>query len=255
MMSSDSPTGKIIFSRKPMIGISTRFDLNNNYFYLNREYSEAVQTAGGIPYHFGLIPDIEYIREALAHLNGIILPGGSDIDPLRFNEEPRPGLGTVLPLRDETDLQILAEAEKLNLPVLGICYGMQILNVFRGGSIFQDIEREIPQALNHQQGAPRERLSHNIFIEQETILFDLAKETGALVNSHHHQSINQLGKNLKISARAADGVIEAIEDVRENRFNLGVQWHPEVNHRNDELSKSIFAEFVRRARNHRNSYR
>ena len=132
----------------------------------------------------------------------------------------------------------------MNVPVLGICYGMQLLNVFRGGGIVQDIERERPNSLNHQQGEPRERLSHWIAIAENSLLFDSKRKNRVLVNSHHHQAIDRIGENLLVSATATDGIIEAIEDSRPGRFNLGVQWHPEICFRSDPLSKIIFEKFI-----------
>lgn len=231
-------------NKKPLIGISLRFNNSNRHLYLPSDYSEAVESAGGLPVHISLLPNGDYPKNILNLIDGILLPGGGDIDPLRYGEEPRPGLGAVSPLRDENDLILLNLAEDANVPVLGICYGMQILNVFRGGGVIQDIEKEKPSSLNHQQGEPRERLSHWISISENSLLFDERRNNKVLVNSHHHQAIGRVGDNLFVSATATDGIAEAIEDTRPGRFNLGVQWHPEICFRTDELSKTIFEKFV-----------
>lgn len=235
---------KNITNKKPLIGISLRFSMANRHLYLPAEYAEAIEWAGGVPVHLGLLPEKDYLDNILDVIDGVLLPGGGDIDPLRYGEEPKPGLGTVSPLRDESDLILLNLAEEKNVPVLGICYGMQILNVFRGGGIIQDIEREKPDSLSHQQGEPRERRSHWITLSQNSLLFDSETKNKVLVNSHHHQAVNRLGENLFASAEAADGIIEAIEDSRPGRFNLGVQWHPEICFHADELSRAIFGKFV-----------
>ncbi|HEX8396201.1 MAG TPA: gamma-glutamyl-gamma-aminobutyrate hydrolase family protein [Pyrinomonadaceae bacterium] len=231
-------------NKKPLIGISMRFGISNRHLHLPSDYAEAIDCAGGVPVHLSLLPNKDYLKNVLNLLDGILLPGGGDIDPLRYGEEPKPGLGAVSPLRDENDLILLKLAEEMNVPVLGICYGMQLLNVFRGGGIIQDIERERPNSLNHQQGDPRERLSHWITIAESSLLFDSKLKNRVLVNSHHHQAVSQIGENLFVSATATDGIIEAIEDSRPGRFNLGVQWHPEICFRSDEMSKSIFDKFV-----------
>ena len=231
---------------KPRIGITMRLEMDTRRFYLGRDYSEAIEALGAIPFHLSLIPDEEYIAEALKNLDGILLPGSdTDVDPIYFGEEPHPKLKKIIPEKEKTDFLVLAQAEKLKTPILGICFGMQALNVARGGSVFQDIESQIPNALKHEQGIPLERNSHTIEIENESLLANLAKnKTGARVNSHHHQSIKAIGENLKATAWAKDGVIECIEDTRADRFVLGVQWHPELSWKTDELSRNIFETFI-----------
>lgn len=240
----------------PKIGLTTRLELETNRFYLGRHYSEAVEYFGAIPFHLGLIPKRRYISESMKHLDGVLLPGSdTDVDPAFFGEEPHRKLKKVIREKDETDLLVLDEAEKLKIPVLAICYGCQSLNVSRGGSLFQDIESQIENSLKHEQGIPLERNSHRIKIEEESLLMRLITNgkrkclnadlrNKFFVNSHHHQSIKNVGKNLKVSARANDSVIECIEDTREDRFVLGVQWHPELSWKIDFLSKRIFEKFV-----------
>ncbi|HEX8118088.1 MAG TPA: gamma-glutamyl-gamma-aminobutyrate hydrolase family protein, partial [Pyrinomonadaceae bacterium] len=150
---------------KPFIGITMRHELETERFYLARYYGEAVAGAGGVPVHIPLIPDPELIKAFVERLDGVLLPGSaSDVDPLRYGREPHTKLGQVHPLKDETDLLILKEVEERRLPLLAICFGMQVWNVYRGGSLIQDIASEVPKALKHEQGAPRERPSHHVNI-------------------------------------------------------------------------------------------
>lgn len=226
-----------------------RLELETNRFYLGRYYSEALQHSGALPIHISLIPKREYIFEVLKNVDGILLPGSnSDIDPSYYSEEPIPKLKTVIPEKDETDRLVLEAAEKLNLPVLAICYGMQALNVYNGGSLIQDIETQVENPYKHQQGIPLNRLSHGITVKKRskisTFISKLNLEEDVKVNSHHHQSVNKIGKNLEITAWANDGVVECIEGTDKNRFILGVQWHPEISFEKDRLSKQIFMEFV-----------
>ena len=228
-----------------------RLELETRRFYLGRDYCEALEAFGAIPFHILLIPDAEYIAQALENLDGILLPGcNSDVDPLLYGEEPHPKLGSVIPEKDETDLLVLAETEKLKMPVLAICFGMQILNVFRGGTLYQDIESQIPNCLKHEQGIPQARDSHSLKIAEESFIMRLITNTDlkdkVKVNSSHHQAVKDLGNNLKSTAWAKDEVIECIEDVREDSFNIGVQWHPELSWKTDDLSKKIFETFVER---------
>ena len=234
---------------KPSIGISMRFNLSSDYFYLSGKYAEAVESFGGIPFHLGLIPKKEYLHSALEVLDGLLLPGGGDIDPIRFGAEPKPGLGNVSPLRDEFDWLLLEEAERRSLPVLGICYGMQMLNVFRGGSLIQDIGREVPNALEHEQNEPRSRPSHRIFFEENSRLRQLADNLEFVaVNSHHHQAVKKIGENLNVVAKTSDGIVEALEDIREDKFAIGVEWHPELNYLDDRFALNIFKSFISAAK-------
>jgi putative glutamine amidotransferase len=244
----------------PKIGLTTRLELNSDRFYLGRHYSEALENFGALPLHIGLIPKRKYISETLKFLDGVLLPGSdTDVDPLIYGEEPHKNLKKVVKEKDETDLLVLEEAEKLRMPILAICYGCQVLNVSRGGTLYQDIEHQIDNAFKHEQGIPLERNSHSISITKESRLArlitaknetanELENETKVLVNSHHHQSIKQIGKNLFVTARANDSVVECIEDTRSDRFVMGVQWHPELSWRTDFLSKKIFEKFSEECR-------
>ena len=235
--------------RRPFIGITMRHELESERFYLARHYGEAVVASGGVPLHLPLIPDPEVVGAFVSRLDGVLLPGSaSDVDPLRYGQEPHPRLGDVHPLKDETDLLVLKEAEARRLPLLAICFGMQVWNVFRGGSLIQDVASQVPTAFKHQQGAPRERPSHSLSINPETLLGNLAGGSSAVVNSHHHQALEKIGEGLQASAWSSDGLIEAVEDTREGRWALGVQWHPELGWESDRLSRAIFDSFLKAAR-------
>lgn len=233
---------------RPRIGITMRIELETNRFYLARYYSEAVEAAGGLPVHIPLIPDENYVGGVMGAIDGLLLPGSdSDMDPLRYGQQPHPRLGAVHPEKDATDLLALAKAEARAMPVLAICFGLQSLNVSRGGSLIQDIASQYPQAIKHEQGAPRDRPSHVVKILEGTVLSSLAESGSVPVNSHHHQAIETVGRELVATAWAGDGVVEAVEDPRTDRFVIGVQWHPELGWEKDRLSQSLFARFVTEA--------
>src|SRR5690349_7514027 len=234
--------------RRPRIGIPMRIDYPTERFYLARHYSEAVEAAGGAPVHISLIPRAEYVDAVVDGLEGILLPGSdSDVDPLRYGQQPHPALGSVHKIKDETDLLIIDAAERRQLPLFAICFGMQILNVSRGGTLIQDIRSQVPEAIKHEQGAPRERPSHRVRMTENSKLADIAGALEAIVNSHHHQAIESVGADLVATAWTSDGVIEAIEDPRPDRFVMAVQWHPELGWETDGLSQRLFRRFVNEA--------
>ena len=234
---------------RPRIGITMRIEHGTERFYLSRYYSEAIEAMGCAPLHISLIPERGYISAVMDQLDGVLLPGSdSDVDPLRYNQEPHPRLGTVQPLKDETDVLVIEELERRAMPLLAICFGMQILNVARGGTLIQDIESQLPEAIKHQQGAPRDRQSHRVRLLEGSLLAGLTAGESALVNSHHHQAIETVGRDLVATAWTADGLVEALEDPRRERFALAVQWHPEIAWERDDFSKALFARFAEAAR-------
>src|SRR5256714_11766215 len=144
----------MIRDQRPRIGITMRIELETDRFYLARYYGEAVEAAGGLPVHIPLIPRPDFIRQTVAGLDGVLLPGSdSDVDPQRYSREPHPKLGSVHPIKDETDLLVLQEVEEHAIPLFAICFGVQVLNVSRGGTLIQDVASEWPSAIKHEQGA------------------------------------------------------------------------------------------------------
>ncbi|HEY0763716.1 MAG TPA: gamma-glutamyl-gamma-aminobutyrate hydrolase family protein [Pyrinomonadaceae bacterium] len=239
-----------MMQKLPRIGITMRIEHTTDRFYLGRHYSEAVEAAGGAPVHISLIPKTDYIDAVLDGLDGILLPGSdSDVDPLRYGQQPHPELGTVQTIKDETDLLVIKAAEQKGIPIFAICFGMQILNVWRGGTLIQDIGSQVPDAIKHEQGAPRDRPSHRIRMLENSKLSEVAGSVDAVVNSHHHQAVEALGANLIATAWTTDGIIEALEDPRPDRFIVAVQWHPELGWEKDLLSQRLFRAFVDEAAN------
>lgn len=226
-----------------------RIELETDRFYLSRYYSEAIEAAGGTPSHISLIPRREYISSIADGLDGVLLPGSdSDIDPVRYAAEPHPALGNVHPVKDETDMLLLDEVEKRGLPLFAICFGMQALNVHRGGTLIQDIPAQMPAAIKHDQGPPRDRPSHRVRLTPESRLAGLANGDCALVNSHHHQAVETVGRDLVATAWTSDGLVEALEDPRADRYVVGVQWHPELGWNRDPFSQALFTRFIGEAK-------
>jgi putative glutamine amidotransferase len=225
--------------------------LESNRFYLGRDYSEAVEAAGGTPVHISLIPRLDYISSVMDELDGVLLPGSdSDVDPLRYGAQPHRQLGTVVSIKDETDLLVLDQVERRGTPLFAICFGMQVLNVSRGGTLIQDITSQVANSIKHEQGVPRDRPSHRITIAKSSLVSTLTESETVVVNSHHHQAIENVGRELVATAWAADGLVEAVEDSRMDRFALGVQWHPELGWREDRLSRALFSRFLSASRDY-----
>jgi putative glutamine amidotransferase len=234
---------------RPIIGIPCRYNWNTFYYELRETYAEAIYAAGGTPLLLPLIAETDYIESVMALVDAIALSGAvNDVDPLRYGQEPRPKLGPVVPRRDETDMLLLAAAEARQLPVLAICFGIQSLNVYRGGTLIQDVESEVKEPLKHMQGDLFWRRSHSINITEDSLIARLAESTHTTVNSHHHQAIDIVGRDLEPIAWAPDGVIEAVINTRSDQFVLGVQWHPEVGWQDDLLSQALFNHFTAVAR-------
>lgn len=205
--------------KKPLIGITPSFSNISERFFLSIEYVKAIKKASGIPV---IIPYLKNeIEIILSKINGILLSGGGDILPKFFKEEPK-STKLAFPQRDIFEIKLIKECFKRKIPVLGICRGCQVMNVAMGGNLIQDIKGEI----EHYQSAPANEPTHTIIIEKDSILYEVFKKERIMVNSFHHQAIKKVGKDLFISARAKDGIIEAIES-KEHPFFLGVQFHIE----------------------------
>jgi putative glutamine amidotransferase len=239
----------LIPNARPIVGVPCRYNWNTNYYEVRETYAEAIYAQGGTPLLLPLIPEQIYIDSVMDHIDAICLSGAvNDVDPLRYGREPRPGLGPVVPRRDETDMMLLAAAEARRLPVLAICFGIQSLNVYRGGTLIQDIATEVKEPLKHMQGDVFWRRSHSINVTEDSLIARLAGSTHTAVNSHHHQAIDIVGRDLEPIAWATDGIVEAVINTRPDQFVLGVQWHPEVGWQNDSLSQAIFSHFISVAR-------
>jgi putative glutamine amidotransferase len=233
---------------RPFIGITLDHHPGGGYsnypwYALRQNYCDAVSDAGGIPV---LIPYYDQHRAPyLDHIQGLLVPGGAfDIDPLKYGQRKRHKQVTVNRQRCDFDLLIIQEALKRRLPFLGICAGMQALNVALGGTLHQHILQDIPGSLDHEQPPPHHLPSHAITIKENTRLFHMAQSASVQVNSTHHQGVDCLGHGLRVSAQAPDGVIEAIE-LEDHPFFLGVEWHPEYQY--TELDRSLFHHFIKEA--------
>jgi len=169
---------------------------------------------------------LDSVYVLLEHCHGLVLTGGGDIDPKYYGEDPRADLDGVLQARDELEFAALGCAIDRELPILGICRGLQVMNVRLGGTLWQDIDTDVPSQVRHQQLGRWEERSHDVDIEPDSRLHDAIGARAIHINSFHHQAIREPAPRLRVTARSEDGLVEAAE-LRDYPFGVGVQWHPE----------------------------
>jgi putative glutamine amidotransferase len=212
-------------------------------------YYRALRNVGAEPVPISLTLDGQALYKLAESLDGFVLPGSpADVDPARYGETPHPDATAPDVARERTDYALLDHALATGKPVLAICYGNQLLNVYRGGSLIQDIPSEIPQHLRHEKNDGETRdPEHAVRFDADAQLAALAGAEEALINSSHHQSIRVPGRNLRVTAHAPDGVIEAVEWTGNSNWIVGVQWHPERMEGN-AFSAAVFRQLVAAAR-------
>lgn len=218
---------------------------------MNQRYYTAVAFMGGAPVLIPLIDDQpEALRAAYDACDGILIPGGVDVDPEHFGETPHEKLGRTDPARDRTELQLARWSVEDRKPLLGLCRGLQVLNVALGGSLWQDLEHQVPHAIKHDyfptHGFDRDYLAHEVVLLRGSRLQGLMERDRIPVNSMHHQGLKLLAPSLAASAVAPDGLIEAVE-LPGDHFCIGVQWHPEVFELTEPHTRRVFEDFVQAA--------
>jgi putative glutamine amidotransferase len=202
----------------------------------------ALESAGAAPLLIPVVRQESTLRMLYRLLDGLLLAGGVDIDPARFGQEPHPKLGKVDALRDWVELSLVPWAWADGLPVLGICRGIQTLNVARGGTLWQDITSQVPGALHHGRVSYTLR-AHAVKLEPASRLVTVLGSDKVRVNSLHHQAIQVPGRGLQVVGRSSDGIIEAVEGDGQ-AWVVGVQWHPEWLWETDRPAERLFEGFV-----------
>ena len=233
---------------KPFIGITTGFTGEDSQIaiFLRETYSNEVRRAGGTPILLPLDIKHEHVEEYTGRIDGILFSGGGDISPHLFDEDPIRELLTFLTIRDDTEMALMKVALQLRLPVLGICRGCQIINVSLGGSLIQDIPRQIPESIGHYpKGLPYHEPYHNVSIlPGESRMASIFKQPVIRTNSFHHQSVKELAAGLRKTAETSDGIIEAFEGIDPAWYVHCVQFHPETMCEKHPQFRGIFTDFV-----------
>ena len=240
---------------KPLIGVTPDFNAGDRKewggreptYFLRARYIRAIEDLGGIPVVLPLVADLGARRRLLTHLDGLLLTGsGPDLAPELYGERQQYKFRVMSQRRATFELEMAQLARAADLPLLGICGGMQSLNVAFGGSLYQDIGSQRSRPLQHRQSAPATQLTHSVKIAPKSLLHRIVTTKTMRVNSSHHQSVKKVAPSLQASAVAPDGIIEAIESPSQ-RFLLGIQWHPEFLFDRHQLHRRLFEAFLHAA--------
>lgn len=231
---------------KKIIGLSSQHEYlsNRKYVQVNNTYIDAILQGGGTPVVLPIIKDLDKIDDYLNLVDGLVFSGGGDISPLYFNEDPIKEIGSISLERDMMEFELFKRAYKRGIPILGICRGMQLINISLGGTLYQDIFTQLPYSIAHVCSDTHQGF-HAINIIRDSIFYDIFREEKLIVNSQHHQSIKDLGNNIKVTSTSSDGIIESIESTND-KFVLGFQFHPEALINNYKEFIKIFDYFIER---------
>jgi putative glutamine amidotransferase len=239
-------------ARAALIGVTTSVTDRtkpHERAYLNSAYLAAVQQAGGVPVMLPPQLDERARQELYRRLDGVLLTGGGDVDPARFNEPPHPTVSEVSTARDCLEIELVEHALDRRLPMLAICRGIQVLSVALGGRLYQDVASDPGTRVEHSQQAPRHEPTHDVKIDPGSRLGRVLGATELRVNSFHHQAIKDLGRGLRAVAFAVeDGLIEGVELDDPGHFVLGVQWHPEEMAGHHEHARRLFRALIEACR-------
>jgi putative glutamine amidotransferase len=240
----------------PVIGISASLLtiekgclLGRERSFVGHDYIRAVQQSGGVPLVLPIISDESVILQQLELIDGLLLSGGYDVQPVFYGEEPLPLLEEICPQRDVYEMALIKGAHQAGKPILGVCRGLQLLNVAFGGTLYQDLSQHSVSVLQHSQKAKVEVATHTVDIMDSTLLRDVFNQSNLRTNSFHHQAVKQLAPGFRANAKASDGIIEGIE--KEDAFVLGVQWHPELMFEQHPCMLRLFQAFVEAAHKRR----
>ena len=237
--------------KRPVIGVVPLYDIQRVSLWMIPGYLDGIAAAGGIPVVLPLTEDEQVLGQLANDVDGFLMTGGQDVSPALYGEERLDSCGETLPVRDGMESRIFQLCLERDVPVLGICRGIQLMNVLLGGTLYQDLPSQHPTETEHHMSPPYDRPVHQVEICKGTPLFDLIQTERMDVNSYHHQAVRDKAPALQTMAVSEDGLIEAV-CLPERPFVWAVQWHPELSWRTDEKSRRIFEAFVGRCASERN---
>lgn len=228
---------------KPIIGVLPLVDEERESYWMLPGYFEGVIEAGGIPIMLPLIYDEKDLNRLVNEFNGFIFTGGPDIDPKYYNAAVETDNVKTCEPRDKMEILFARKAIESGKPILGICRGLQLINVALGGTLYQDLPSQRKSDLNHSQEKPYDKPIHDVVLDKTGGLYELLSRDSLGVNSCHHQGIKELAPGLSSMAVATDGLVEAFE-MKERNFLWGLQWHPEFMQKVSQPSRDIFKKFI-----------
>ena len=228
---------------RPVIAVMPLWDDDRQSIWMLPGYLDGIAEAGGTGIVLPLTTDPAALAQLLALCDGALLTGGHDVSPAPYGQEPIGPSVVTCPLRDRMDAAVLRLAMDKDLPVLGICRGIQLMNAALGGTLWQDLPTQHPSSIDHHMTPPYDRVAHEVRILPETPLHHLLGHDTLGVNSYHHQAVRDLAPALEPMALSPDGLVEAVYAPNQ-RFCWGVQWHPEFSHEKDASSRALFRAFV-----------
>ena len=232
---------------QPLIGIVPLIDYQRDSLWMLPGYLNGIIRAGGVPVMLPLTSDPDVLYRAMDVCSGFLLTGGQDVSPQLYGDRPLPQCGEVSPERDAMETMLLQKALESDKAVLGICRGIQFLNVYCGGTLWQDLQTQRPSDTEHHMSPPYVRTVHRVSIIPDTMLHQILGCMELNVNSYHHQAIKKLGGGLQTAAVSEDGLFEGVV-MPLHRFVCAVQWHPEFASPDDAAAQKLFAAFIAAAR-------